>query len=128
MMTYPSRIDLSMHSLQKRCRHSITVRVFRMIPIHMKTKKLMFFLFHCNLISGEGKGAMKLKEKCWKANKLKACTLIIILNQQTNLFPQKCFGCFLTSARPVSDWMDLGGGGVIWGHLDSSKTVQFNLT
>jgi hypothetical protein len=29
---YPSRMDLSMHSLQNRCRHSITVLVFRMMP------------------------------------------------------------------------------------------------
>jgi hypothetical protein len=34
---YPSRIDLSMHSLQNRCRHSITVRVFRIIPTQLKT-------------------------------------------------------------------------------------------
>ena len=33
VVTYPIRIDLSMHSLQKRCRHSITVRVFFMIPV-----------------------------------------------------------------------------------------------
>ena len=31
-VTYPRRIDLSMHSLQKRCKHSITVLVFLMIP------------------------------------------------------------------------------------------------
>lgn len=32
-VTYPIRIDLSMHSLQKRWRHSITVRVFLIIPV-----------------------------------------------------------------------------------------------
>lgn len=30
---YPSRMDLSMHSLQKRCKHSMTVLVFLMIPV-----------------------------------------------------------------------------------------------
>jgi len=33
---YPSRMDLSMHSLQNRCRHSITVLVFRMMPISIR--------------------------------------------------------------------------------------------
>jgi hypothetical protein len=28
-------MDLSMHSLQKRCKHSITVLVFRMMPTHI---------------------------------------------------------------------------------------------
>lgn len=36
MSIYPSLIDLSMHSLQNRCKHSITVRVFLMIPVHAK--------------------------------------------------------------------------------------------
>jgi hypothetical protein len=38
VVTYPIRIDLSMHSLQKRCRHSITVRVFFMIPVQPQGK------------------------------------------------------------------------------------------
>ena len=33
---YPILIDLSMHSLQNLCRHSITVRVFLIIPVHAK--------------------------------------------------------------------------------------------
>lgn len=35
-MMYPSLIDLSMHSLQKRCKHPITVRVFLMMPVLYK--------------------------------------------------------------------------------------------
>lgn len=45
---YPSLIDLSMHSLQNRCRHSITVRVFRIIPTQLKTysQQARFHLVH----------------------------------------------------------------------------------
>lgn len=42
---YPSRIDLSMHSLQNRWRHSMTVRVFRMIPTSRRTTHFLHLLW-----------------------------------------------------------------------------------
>lgn len=90
-MTYPSRIDLSMHSLQKRCRHSITVLVFLMIPVHKKKGKLMLSFSYISEMSGEVKGAIQLKKKkkeADKAYKLIACILNVILCQQTILLSE----------------------------------------
>lgn len=45
-MMYPNLIDLSMHSLQKRCKHPITVRAFLMMPVLCKrvlAKSIFFF-------------------------------------------------------------------------------------
>lgn len=112
-MTYPSRMDLSMHSLQKRCKHSITVRVFRMIPSHKSGNQ-----FSCHKMSYHTEGQ---PEACYSK---KAGSGLIVLSLLITALNELNFGSFYFAIHNITKYNI--------GQLDltfmNSKSQILNLT